>query len=344
MSKTETAVAKVTPQTMEIKGERDFQKWVSDRTTEMQPFLTAGRDTSWLQKEALLAVMASDDIKKILKTKDGQISFIHAMRYASAAGLPLNPQLGKASLVPRGGKILYWPMKGGLVDLLMETGKVSYVISFTVKENDEFRLPTNPHDTYTFTPSRRERGKVDGYCAVAELVDGKTFALYWTADEVTQHKARYSPKTAMSADGYGEKTVLKQLCGKLNLGSSKLDAALNGEDDGTYGYTEGYREDDKPRKGVSGDDLLGRLGDVPFAPDGAPDGEQNGQGDGSDDKPEVNQDAKTKKQRKPRMKTEDAEDAKVVDIPEPPEQNPEEDEDDEPEIEIPIDDDDASLF
>lgn len=265
MSNQQTALTTVTPKTMTIKTEQDFNNWLTDRSTEMEAFLTTGRNTSWLQKEVTLAVMASEDLKRNLKTPEGQISFIHSLRYAAAAGLPLNPQLGKACFVPKGGKVLYWPMKEGLIDLVIDTGLVDYIISFTVKANDELKLPSHPKDTYSFTPARKDRGETDGYCAICKLKDDKIFSVYWTATEIEIHKKRYSARTSMSDDGYGEKTVLKQLCQKLHLGSSRLDAALMGEDDGTYGYSESRTAGGGNEKGVSGDDLLKRMGsDAPF--------------------------------------------------------------------------------
>lgn len=242
-----------------LRTEGQIAQWVEAQAEKLAAYLPAEikGDADSLKRDIILAIMSSQDLQNTLKTTEGQASMYHALRYAASTGLPLNPQLGKAALVPKGGKILYWPMKAGLVDLLMETGQVEYVTADVVHENDEWEPPANPSENYRYVPARKNRGPVDGYFAACRLKDGTTHVKYWTLEQVEEHRKAYSPKTQMPRDGYGIKTVIKQLASGLNLGSKRLDSAVRGEDDTTYGYSTS--RDVTPPKGWTGDDLSDAL-------------------------------------------------------------------------------------
>ena len=59
-------------------------------------------------KSAMIAISNDDKLLACLKTPKGKVSLFDALRYAATTGRSLNPQEGKACIVPRGGKIQYW--------------------------------------------------------------------------------------------------------------------------------------------------------------------------------------------------------------------------------------------
>jgi recombination protein RecT len=185
--------------------------------------------TSFL-KSAMIAIVENNDLGACLKTDAGRISLYSALRYASATGLSLNPQEGQAALIPYGGKIQYQIMKNGMVAIALESGKVDFITADYVRVNDKFDLIKSiDGDKYTFQPALRERGSVLGYFAALKLKSGATHVKWFTAEEVAQHRAKYSAKSVMPEIGYGVKTVMKALLRSVSI-CRELDIAISTDD------------------------------------------------------------------------------------------------------------------
>lgn len=205
--------------------------------------------TSFL-KSAMIAIADSKDLSECLNTDAGKRSLFSALRYAATTGLSLNPQEGKAALIPYGGKIQYQVMKNGMIDLALESGKVEFITADYVKENDKFSIKKSVHgDEYTFEPALKDRGNVLGYFSALKMKSGSTHVKWFTAEEILKHRQTYSSKTQMPETGYGIKTALKALLRGISI-SDELDNAIGADD---------FFEAEFTVKGTSADDAAEKL-------------------------------------------------------------------------------------
>jgi phage RecT family recombinase len=189
---------------------------------------------NWI-KTAMLCVLESKDIQELLATKAGQASLYHALRYAASTGLSLNPQEGKAALVPIQGKVNYWIMKNGWVDLLMDTGKVARATSFVVYLADVFEIEITPQgDSYKFRPNLDDRGAVRGFCSSIVFADGTTSVHWMTKKQVEDHRDQFSkmkgPGSAWATafEGRALAACVKQHIRRLALGTADI---VEGDDE-----------------------------------------------------------------------------------------------------------------
>lgn len=194
---------------------------------------------SWAQT-VVLAIVESPALTKCLATPEGKASLYHALKFAAATGLSMNPQEGKCALVPYAGKIQYQIMKNGLIDIALKDPNVRNIRSLVVKENDQFRtLQTLDGDTFEFEPHLTARGEPIGYFAAVKMESGPSYVKYITKAEAEKHRDKYSSmynsdkKTKSpwhkSFDGMAEKTVIKELL-RTNHISSDLDILVGTDD------------------------------------------------------------------------------------------------------------------
>lgn len=205
-------------------------------------------------KSAMIAITSSNDLAECLRTDAGRVSLFHALRYAASTGLSLNPQEGKAALIPYGGKIQYQVMKNGLVELALASSKVEFLTSDYVRKNDKFAISkSSSGDSYEFSPALDDRGALRGFFAVLKFKNGVTHVKYMTADEVDEHRKKFSASTKMPEIGYGVKTVLKSLLRSVQI-SPDVDNAIGADD-----FFEG---DFTTIPGTTADEAAKKLGDA----------------------------------------------------------------------------------
>lgn len=205
--------------------------------------------TSFL-KSAMIAIADNKELSECLTTESGKRSLFSALRYAATTGLSLNPQEGKAALIPYGGKIQYQVMKNGMIDLALESGKVEFITADYVKENDAFSIKKSIHgDEYEFSPALKDRGELLGFYAALKMKDGATHVKWITADEVSEHRKKYSSRTQMPESGYGIKTILKALLRNVSI-SDELDNAIGADDffEAEFTVKHGTTADDAAEK------------------------------------------------------------------------------------------------
>ena len=183
-----------------------------------------------------LAMAESSKLQDCLKTPSGQASLYNAVRKAVRTGLSLNPQEGKAAVIPYNAKsgvtVQYQIMKNGLIELAMQTGQIEIIDVDVVRENDVFTIKkTGTGDDYEFSPARKSRGKIDGFFAVVKLKDGGVKISYMSTEEINEHREQFSARSEMPEIGYGKKTVLKMCLRDLAL--SSVDEAI-GLEEGLY--------------------------------------------------------------------------------------------------------------
>jgi len=180
-------------------------------------------------KSAMIAIVDNPELAKAVTTEPGKLSLFNSLRYAATTGLSLNPQEGKACLIPYAGKIQYQVMKNGMVDLALESGKVEFIMSDVIHENDTWQFPQNPNDNYIYQPARRNRGGIDGFFAAMKLKTGALLVKYIDIDQMRDHRKKYSSKSQMPEVGYGLKTVIKALLRTTSL-SADIDNAIATDD------------------------------------------------------------------------------------------------------------------
>lgn len=216
-------------------SEHDVGNYLQSIAGNLTGYGAHGFDANHFAKSAMLAIVESEPLTKAIATNQGKASLYHALRYGASTGLSLNPQEGKAALVPKGGKILYWIMKNGMIELAMKTGKVAFITCDTVRDGDDFTISkTMDGDKYAFSPARKDRGDIDGYFAAVKLTDGTTHVKYMTAGEVSGHRKNYSSNSAMPEEGYGLKTVMKAMLRNVNI-TPELSEAIGMDDAMEYG-------------------------------------------------------------------------------------------------------------
>lgn len=247
-----------------------IEKTASDFLTNLKSTLPAYAVREYKQetfvRSAMVAIISSPDLQECFKSDEGKASLINAMRMAAGTGLSLNPQEGKAALIAYSKNIgtqqnkkwaktaSYQVMKNGLIELALESKKVEFITADTVRENDEFTLAkTMNGDEYYFSPARIDRGKIDGFFAAVKMKDGSCHTVYMAQQQTKEHREHFSKKTAMPDEGYGRKTVLKQLLNNLYI-SPEVSQAI-----GADNFEEAQLIDAPLLDGVGADDLHGKL-------------------------------------------------------------------------------------
>jgi phage RecT family recombinase len=216
-------------------------------------------------KSAMIAIVSNDKLQECLTSNEGKASLINAMRMAAGNGLSLNPQEGKAALIPYSKKVgqnkwvqtaQYQVMKNGLIELALESGKVEFITADTVRAGDNFTLTkTMNGDEYFFSPARVDRGEIDGFFAAVKMKDGTCHTVYMANDQSLEHRERFSKKTAMPVEGYGQKTALKRLLNNLHI-SPELSQAV-----GSDNIQEAELLDYPAESGTGAEDLEAALND-----------------------------------------------------------------------------------
>lgn len=216
-------------------------------------------------RSAMIAILSNDKLQECLTSNEGKASLINAMRMAAGNGLSLNPQEGKAALIPYSKKVgnnkwvqtaQYQVMKNGLIELALESGKVEFITADTVRAGDEFSLnKTMNGDEYFFSPARIDRGEIDGFFAAVKMKDGTCHTVYMAAVQAVEHREHFSKKTAMPVEGYGQKTVLKRLLNNLHI-SPEVSQAVGSDD-----FREAELLNYPDAGGTSADDLEAALTD-----------------------------------------------------------------------------------
>lgn len=241
---------------------------------------------AWL-KTAMMCIVANDDLIKCMTTPVGQASLYNALRYAAATGLSLNPQEGKAALISYNGKVDYQVMKGGMIELAMDSGKVAFITSDVVYEGDKFDIEkTMNGDTYSFKPGLKDRGTVLGFFAALKMdkANGDTVHVKWI-DKVNMeaHRDRYGKGVKKEESawnksfiGMGIKTVLKALLRSIEI-SPELSSAVVGDDQFEAGEIIDITPD---QPGASAEDVAAEMesGDEAAHPDTAPDDQAEASG------------------------------------------------------------------
>lgn len=232
-------------------NEKTIGEWIEKSEESLSKYATREYNKDSFFKSAMLAINESKELKECMSTKSGQLSIFNSLRYAASTGLSLNPQEGAACLIAYKGQCKYQIMKNGMIDLVMESGKVDFISSDAVHENDDWEIiKTMNGDNFTFVPDRTERGKIQGFFAALRMMNGIGHVKYMTAKQIDDHRKTYSKYNKLNEEQYGNKTILKALLIGLNI-SKELNISINNEE----------MLDKKQDKGYSSEDIKKELTD-----------------------------------------------------------------------------------
>lgn len=174
-----------------------------------------------------------------LKNCDQQ-SVLGAAFVAASLDLPIDTNLGRAYIIPYGGKAQFQVGYRGLVELAIRTGQYRDMNSVEVYE-DEIK-EYNPIlgklkfvDDFSKCTQRAsgQEDKIVGYYAFYELLTGFSKGLYMTKEQVINHAQKYSQtynfKGGVWQTHFNEmakKTVLKRLLSKWATLSVEMQKAV----------------------------------------------------------------------------------------------------------------------
>lgn len=165
-----------------------------------------------------------------LKNADPESIYMSAMM-AATLGLPINPNLGFAYIIPYGNQAQFQIGYKGLIQLAQRSGQFKTISACPICEGQ--LQEENPLTGYVFDFKKKTSDKIIGYAAYFSLINGFEKYDYWTIDEVKAHGKKFS-KTFSSKGGVWEKdfdamaikTVLKLLLSKYAPLSIEMQKAV----------------------------------------------------------------------------------------------------------------------
>ena len=236
-------------------SEKQVAVYLKENQSNLKSYGGATLDIKEFLRGAMILIMDSAKLKHALTNEQGKTSLYNALKHGASMGLSLNPIKKQACLIPYefDGKIIieYQIMKDGYIQLALDSGKVEYITSDIVHENDAFKISKSmAGDEYLFSPALKDRGKIIGFFAALKTINNIGHVKYMTVNEVNEIRDKYSamynkkkeksPWTK-SYSGMGLKTVLKALFRMLAF--SSLKKAIESDD---------YFDFESPERNVTG--------------------------------------------------------------------------------------------
>lgn len=188
-------------------------------------------------REFVSNLLALSDGDQNLKDCDPNRLMMCAMN-ATALNLPLNKNLGYAYVVAYNGNPQFQIGYKGLIQLAIRSGAYKFINSTEVREGEISRNKFTGEITFL---SENPSGKIIGYMAYIEMLNGFKASLYMTEQEIEEHAKRYSKsyqydlaqkkRTSKWSDPLerkkmAKKTVLKGVLGTYGVLSTEIVQAL----------------------------------------------------------------------------------------------------------------------
>lgn len=184
---------------------------------------------------SLISAVANNEALQVCEP----MSIMYTAMKATALGLPIDPNLGYAAMIPfkdgKSGKTLcqFQIQRDGFVELMMRTGQVKFIANEIVHEGELVKHNKFTGE-YVFDEDAKKSDKVIGYMAYIKLTNGFEKTVYWTKEECTAHAMRYSQTFKKgygvwrdNFDAMSLKTVLKHLIKKYAPKSVEILSAIS---------------------------------------------------------------------------------------------------------------------
>ena len=200
------------------------------------------------QKSAgfISSVLQTVNNNSLLKNAD-PATILNAAATAASLDLPINQSLGRAWIVPFKGQAQFQIGYKGFVELAQRSGRYKSINAIEVYENQYkgFNALTEEIDADFSVDGK---GKVVGYAAHFELLNGFTKTVYWSKDKVEAHAKRFSKSFGNGPwktdfDAMAKKTVLKYTLSNWGILSIEMQTAHLADqavmpEDGKYQYVD----------------------------------------------------------------------------------------------------------
>lgn len=148
------------------------------------------------------------------------LTIIYAGMKATALGLPLDPNLGQAYVIPYGNKAQFQIGYKGFIQLAIRSGQFKTLNVTEIKEGEIEDLDLLTGAMKFKAKGNRHELPIAGYAAYFELTNGFAKSLYMTEAEVIAHAQRHSKSFSSGPwktdfDTMAKKTVLKLLLNRF---------------------------------------------------------------------------------------------------------------------------------
>jgi len=165
-----------------------------------------------------------------LLAKADAASIYNCAATAAVLDLPLNNSLGKAWIVPYGGKAQFQIGYKGLIELAQRTGQYLRINVVEVYEN-QFKSWNALTEVLDADMNIQGSGKVVGYCAYFKMINGFEKYDYWSIEKVTAHGKRFSKSFNSGPwkddfDKMAKKSVLKNTLSTWGMMSVEMQTAM----------------------------------------------------------------------------------------------------------------------
>lgn len=160
-----------------------------------------------------------------------QMSVIQSAMVAATLDLPIDQNLGYVWLVPYKGKAQAQIGYKGYIQLAQRSGQYRAMNAVTVHEGE--LTSWNPlTEEIGYDPTKRTSDNVVGYIGYFKLLNGFEKTVYWSREQIEQHRARFSKAGnnspwASDFDAMALKTVLKSMLTKWGPMSTQLAEAVS---------------------------------------------------------------------------------------------------------------------
>ncbi|PJE80669.1 hypothetical protein CI610_00330 [invertebrate metagenome] len=225
--------------------------------------LPEGIDPHQFMKTVSYVVTTSEQSERLMSAD--RRSLLNACIMAAADGLM--PDGRQAALVVIKGRVSYFPMVQGLVDMARNSGRVKSVSAEVVHERDGFQYRPGEDRRPRHSPQWfGDRGGPVGAYAVVTSVDGECHVSVMSERRILSiaaqgnNAAQYDPQGGKYYEEWWKKTVIKNAL-KYAPRSSSLDAVIQSDND-SQGFDMGT--------GNPSERLKERLSDRVTVPTGSP--------------------------------------------------------------------------
>ncbi|TPR16674.1 recombinase RecT [Apilactobacillus timberlakei] len=173
-----------------------------------------------------------------------QMSVIQAAMIATSLNLPINQNLGFMWLVPykeydQQAKQYHKIAQAqigykGYIQLAIRTGQYQSLNAVAVHEG-ELRAWNPLTEDFDYDPTTKISDKVIGYAGFFQLNNGFKKTVYWTKEQMEQHKNRFSKMYKRSPwnsdyDAMAIKTVIRNMLSKWGIMSTEMVTALTSDE------------------------------------------------------------------------------------------------------------------
>ena len=163
--------------------------------------------------------------------KCDQMSVIASCMVAATLDLPVDKNLGYAWVVPYGNRAQFILGYKGYVQLALRTGQYKSINVIEVHEGE--MLDWNPlTEELQIDFKQKKSDAIIGYAGYFELLNGFKKSTYWTKEQITTHKNKFSKSDfgwKKDFDAMAKKTVLRNMLGKWGILSIEMQNAYTAD-------------------------------------------------------------------------------------------------------------------